>query len=254
MPFTHEQVPWKTLERFGVTPEKLQQSGDYDRLLAGQRTKVLYTNTFDGAGKFEQGKFFLIHSKGGPMVMYDGVKAATFIPNEVKGYHFTPEDKDIINRQGHLGKTVDMVNKKGEVTPHYVSVDKDTKTMLTWDSSRFREPKEILGVPLSKDQQQLLRAGKPVFVAGMKDKAGQEFSAYLVPDAAKKGLGFVPKERILEQFLAPEHKVQVARNNQGKTTEETKNVAGPLKSKQTKEQEGDTLKVKALRKGRSKGV
>ena len=247
MPFSHEQIPWKTFERFGLDAEKLRKNGDYDKLLKGERTGLIYTNTFDGtAGKFEQGKFFVINAKSGPMVMYDGVKAKTFIPNEVKGYQFSKEEKETINQQGHLGKAVDMVTKDGELSPHYVSVDKDTKTMLTWDSKGFREPKEILGVPLSKDQQELLRSGKPVFVAGMKDKEGQEFSAYLVPDAVNRKLGFVPKDKIIEQFLAPEHKAQVSRNNQGQSTERNKDLSGPLKS--GKENEAVDKSVEKTRK------
>lgn len=254
MPFSHEQIPWKSLERFGLDAEKLQKNGDYEKLLKGERTGLIYTNTFDGTtGKFEQGKFFMINAKSGPMMMYDGVKAKTFIPNEVKGYQFSKEDKAVISTQGHLGKAVDMENKDGILSPHFVSVDKDTKTMLTWDSKAFREPKEILGVPLSKDQQELLKEGKPIFVAGMKDKAGQEFSAYLVPDAVNHKLGFLPKDRIMEQFLAPEHKSQVAKNNHGQSTEKNKDLNGPLKTgteKEAVDKSQDNTGDKARKKGR----
>lgn len=241
MQFKHEDVPWKSLEKFGLTPEKLRENGNYDRLLNGDRTTLIYTNSFDGTmARFEQGKFFLQKkSDGTAMLMYDGVKAAPAIPNEYKGHTFSKEEKEDLYKLKHMGRTVDMMNPDGKMKPYFVSIDKDTNTMLRWEASKFKAPENILGAHVSKEEQAMLREGRPVFIAGMKDSKGQEFSAYVVPDAINKKMAFIQKGNMLDRFLAPEHRAQVNRNNKGITDEKNKNIQGTAKTKQTGEKETD---------------
>lgn len=233
--FKPEEMPLDTLQKFGLTEEKLKQTGNYDKLLNGERTSLIYSNTFDGhTARFEQGKLALIRNEEGKVIlMYDGVKSQQSFPNELKGYKFSKEDKEDLLKMGHLGKQVDMIDKTGKLAPHFVSMDKETNTIMRWDASKFQAPETIQGVQISKEDQDLLKMGKPIFVAGLKDKAGQEFSSYIIADAINKKLAFVSKSNMLDKFLAPEHKSQVQRNNQGLSTEDNKNTKGSLKSKET---------------------
>jgi Protein of unknown function (DUF3945) len=176
-------------------------------------------------------------------LMYDGVKAGNTIPDDFKGHNFTKEEKEDLMKLGHLGKTVDMENAKGGKTPHFVSIDKDTRTMLRWEASNFKPPKVILGVPISKENQELLKQGRPIFVAGMRDRLGQEFSSYIVADAVNKKLAFVPKNSMLDKYLAPEHKPQAQKNEVGSGVAKSTKVEGAEKPKELKPQT----------KGQSKG-
>lgn len=233
--FSPKEIPLDTLEKFGMTEEKLKQTGNYDKLLNGERTSLIYSNTFDGhTARFEQGKLALIRNNEGKVIlMYDGVKSLQSFPNELKGYRFSKEDKEDLLKMGHLGKPVDMIDKNGKLAPNFVSIDKETNTIMRWNVSKFQAPETILGVPVSKDNQELLKQGKPIFISGLKDRAGQEFSSYIIADAINKKLAFVSKSNMLDKFLAPEHKSQVQRNNQGLSTEDNKNTKGTLKSKGT---------------------
>ena len=238
MRFKHDEVSGESLAKFGLTLEKLKESGNYDRLLNGERTNVVSTHFFDGAmARFEQGKFFLHQKNNKLILMYDGMKASAAIPTQYKRYTFTKEEKEALNKLKHLGRTVQMVNANGEMKPYFVSIDKETNTMLRWEASTFKAPTTLLGANVSKDQQAMLKEGKPVFISGMKDKEGQEFSAYVVADAVNKKMAFIGKGNMLDKFLAPEHKAQVDKNNKGLTDEKSKHIQGAAKTKQTGEEE-----------------
>ncbi|HPI00158.1 MAG TPA: DUF3945 domain-containing protein, partial [Chitinophagaceae bacterium] len=165
MRFKHDEVSGESLSKFGLTLEKLKESGNYNRLLNGERTNVVSTHFFDGAtARFEQGKFFLQQKDNKLMLMYDGMKASAAVPTQYKGYVFMKEEKEALNKLKHLGRTVQMVDANGEMKPYFVSIDKETNTMLRWEVSKFKAPTTLLGANVSKDQQAMLKEGKPVFI------------------------------------------------------------------------------------------
>ncbi|MDR1983961.1 MAG: DUF3945 domain-containing protein [Prevotellaceae bacterium] len=111
------------------------------------------------------------------------------------------------------------------------------------EAEGVRIPKTLLGVTLSEKQQADIKAGQTIYVSGMKDKEGQDFNAYVKINAEKGKLEFFKwnpdkaKKQGAEVTPDNTHKTQVAKNNDGKTTEATKNVSEPLKSGQNQPDE-----------------
>ena len=74
---------------------------------------------------------------------------------------------------------------------------------------------------------------------GLKDKAGQEYNAYIKVNPEENKLDFFrfnpdkAKAKAKEVTPANEHKTQVAVNSEGKTNETTKKVDVPLKKGQS---------------------
>jgi hypothetical protein len=118
------------------------------------------------------------------------------------------------------------------------------------ETNSVRIPKNICGVDLSKEQQGDLKAGKTVYVSGMKDREGQDFNAYLKVNTEKNKLDFFKfnpdkaQKQGAEVTPDEKHKTQVAKNNEGKTTETNKNVNEPMKSGQTQPTEKQEEKQK----------
>jgi len=118
------------------------------------------------------------------------------------------------------------------------------------ETKGVRIPKNICGVDLSKEQQGDLKAGKTIYIAGMKDKEGQDFNAYIKVNAEKNKLDFFKfnPDKTKEQGakVTPDnaHKTQVAVNSEGKTNEATKDLKEPLKQGQNKPDEKQEEKQK----------
>ena len=71
---------------------------------------------------------------------------------------------------------------------------------------------------------------------GLKDKAGQEYNAYIKVNPEENKLDFFRfnPNKAKEVTPANEHKTQVAVNSESKTNEATKKMDGPLKKGQNK--------------------
>ena len=123
------------------------------------------------------------------------------------------------------------------------------------ETNGVRIPKNILGVDLNEKQRGELKAGQTIYVSGMKDKAGQDFNAYIKVNAEKNKLDFFQwnpdkaKKQGAEVTPDNAHKTQVAKNNDGKTTEANKNVNEPMKSGQTQPTEKQDEKQQKKKTG-----
>ena len=105
--------------------------------------------------------------------------------------------------------------------------------------SGVRIPKALAGVDLTEKQQNDLKSDKTIYVKGLKDKAGQEYNAYIKVNQDDNKLDFFKfnpdkaKAKGREVTPANEHKTQVAVNSEGKTNESTKKMDVPLKKGQS---------------------
>jgi hypothetical protein len=196
------------------------------------------------------------------------------IPEDVKGVRLDEKQKQAL-AEGKPVFVEGMTSKNGKPFDAYIQVNADKRGIeFRFDSDRKREQsqkneqeqpqngevrisKTLLGVELSDKRQGDLKAGQTVYVSGMTDKKGEEFSAYIKvnpdkgkpdffrydPDKAKKqGAEVIPDSR---------SKMQVAVNSEGKTNEATKDLKEPLKQGQTKPTERQAAK-KEVKK--SKGM
>ncbi|WP_163324784.1 topoisomerase C-terminal repeat-containing protein [Draconibacterium mangrovi] len=115
-------------------------------------------------------------------------------------------------------------------------------------------PNSLLGKELSEEQQQKLEKRETIYVAGMKDKKGEEFNAYIKVNDEKGKLDFYKwnpdKAQTKGAEVIPDNKskTQVAVNSEGKSNEATKDVKEPLK----KDQVNPTERQQTTKRNRSK--
>jgi hypothetical protein len=332
-------VDWQKFERYGITREGLEKSGNFDKLLDYQKTDLLpVAIKFDEETLRSDAKFSLRKQEDGtftPAVHL--IRHQPELERPYFGVQLTDEDKKNLLSSGNLGRVVEAEFKKGEKTPVYLSLDKQTNELvacrfsnvtvpekykgvtlseeqrqglsrgekvevkgmistkgkqfdgavqfnadkryfeLIFDNSqrqsrsrqqnqsreqnpnkeqdtssnKLRIPNKLLGVDLSEKQQGNLRAGQTVYVSGMKDKQGQDFNAYVKINTEKNKLDFFKwnpdkaKKQGAEVTPDNAHKTQVAKNNDGKTTEANKQMNEPMKSGQTQPTEKQAEKQAA---------
>lgn len=88
---------------------------------------------------------------------------------------------------------------------------------------------------LSVQQQDDLQKGKVIFTKDLVDKQGRKYDAYITWNSATGKLNFSskdPNDDTVKKIATPEHKVQVAANNDGHKPEALKSVKGAVEKKQ----------------------
>ena len=187
------KIDWKQLEHLGLSRERLEQSGELEKMLSWQKSNLvtiaipigdttIYTDARLAFRTNEQGDIGLaIHP----------LRKEPQLDFPYMGYKFSPEEKEQLLTTGNLGKTIEVTPKNGEPFSAYVSIDPQTNEIIALRADRVNIPKEIKGVTLSDAQYKDLVEGKAVKVEGMTAKSGKSFNATLQVNAERKGIEFI---------------------------------------------------------------
>ena len=190
------------------------------------------------------------------------------IPDEIKGIKQDKEQKQallegkgvflenmISNKKNPFSATVqvnadkkslEFIFPKEKLVQEQRQKQTEPDTLVTNDGVKI--PKSISGIELSRQQQQDLVNDKTIFVAGLKDKRGVEYDAYIQVNHDKKKLGFYSDNPSFDRSVVKEitpaekNRTQVAVNSEGKTNEATKKVKEPLAKGQDKPTEKQKTK------------
>ncbi|KJJ86625.1 hypothetical protein M573_120034 [Prevotella intermedia ZT] len=188
-----EKVDWKMLDRLGLSRERLEQSGELEKLLNWQKSNLvtIAVPVGDTTIYTEARLAFRTDENGNIGLAIHSMRKEPQLDYPYMGYKFSPEEKEQLLTTGNLGKTIEVTPKNGEPFSAYVSIDPQTNEIIALRADRVNIPKEIKGVTLSDAQYKDLVEGKAVKVEGMTAKSGKSFDATLQVNAEKKGIEFI---------------------------------------------------------------
>ena len=188
-----ERVDWKMLETLGLSKEKLEQSGELDKMLSWQKSKLLpIAVPFGDSTVYTEARLaFRTDENGNIGLAVHSLRKEPQLNFPYMGHKFSAEEKETLLATGNLGKTIELVPKNGETFSAYISIDPQTNEVLALRADKVSIPKEIKGVTLSDQQYKDLVEGKAVKVEGMTSKNGKSFDATLQVNAEKKGIEFI---------------------------------------------------------------
>ena len=177
------------------------------------------------------------------------------LPDKIGGVEFNEEQKNDL-KQGKAVWMENMTSSKNTLYSAFLQVNADRSSLeFIFPDNKQRQareqsqrdnqdgvriPKSLAGIELTEKQQNDLKSDKTIYVKGMKDKAGQEYNAYINVNHKDNKLDFFrfnpdkAKQNAKEITPANEHKTQVAVNSEGKTNEATKKLDESLKKGQNK--------------------
>ena len=187
------KVDWKQLAALGLSHERLEQSGELDKMLNWQKSNLLTIAVPIGDTTIytEARLAFRTDDNGNVGLAIHPLRKEPQLDFPYMGYKFSPEEKEALLTTGNLGKTIDVTPKNGEPFAAYVSIDPQTNEIVALRADRVNIPKEIKGITLSDAQYKDLVEGKAVKVEGMTAKSGKSFDATLQVNAEKKGIEFI---------------------------------------------------------------
>ena len=187
------KIDWKQLDNLGLTRERLEQSGELEKMLSWQKSNLVTIAVPIGDTTIytEARLAFRTDDSGNVGLAIHPLRKEPQLDFPYMGYKFSPEEKEQLLTTGNLGKTIEVTSKNGNAFSAYVSIDPQTNEIVALRADRVNIPKEIKGVTLSDAQYKDLVEGKAVKVEGMTAKSGKSFNATLQVNAEKKGIEFI---------------------------------------------------------------
>ena len=188
-----EKVDWKMLDNLGLSRERLEQSGELEKMLNWQKSNLITIAVPIGDTTIytEARLAFRTDDNGNVGLAIHPLRKEPQLDFPYMGYKFSPEEKEQLLATGNLGKTIEVTPKNGNPFSAYVSIDPQTNEIVALRADRVNIPKEIKGVTLSDVQYKDLVEGKAVKVEGMTAKSGKSFNATLQVNAERKGIEFI---------------------------------------------------------------
>ena len=170
------KIDWKQLDNLGLTRERLEQSGELEKMLSWQKSNLVTIAVPIGDTTIytEARLAFRTDANSNIGLAIHPLRKKTQLDFPYMGYKFSPEEKEQLLAIGNLGKTIKVTPKNGEPFSAYVSIDPQTNGIIALRADRVNIPKEIKGVTLSDAQYKELVEGKAVKVEGMTAKALSE--------------------------------------------------------------------------------
>lgn len=230
-PIDENRINWQELEeRWGVKRDELEKSGDLQKMLNyGKSDLVKVTPNFGGeAFELDARLSFRKDGEGNVSLVPHFIRKEQKL-EEYKEHKFSDEDRKNLRETGNLGRVVDLVDKEtGEITPSFVSIDRKTNEITDVPASKVRIPERIGKTEITKQEQDMLRAGLPVRDKLIERNDGRKFVTTLQVNVEQRGVEFVPgtgrSPRTVQTQEAKENPTQAQAQAQG-----TENATGTNK-------------------------
>ena len=194
-PIDESKINWQELEdRWGVKRDDLEKSGDLTKMLHyGKSDLVKVKPTFGGeAFELDARLSFKKDGEGNISLVPHFIRKEQKL-DEYKEHKFSDDDRKNLRETGNLGRVVDIVEKEtGEIIPSYISIDRKTNEITDIPASKVRIPERIGKTEITKQEQDMLRAGLPVRDKLIERNDGRKFVTTLQVNVEQRGVEFVP--------------------------------------------------------------
>ena len=194
-PIDESKINWKELEeKWGVKRDDLEKSGDLNRMLNyGKSDLVRVSPNFGGeAFELDARLSFKKDGEGNVSLVPHFIRKEQKL-DEYKEHKFSDDDRKNLRETGNLGRVVDLVDREtGEIIPSFVSIDRKTNEITDVPANKVRIPERIGKTEITKQEQDMLRAGLPVRDKLIERKDGRKFVTTLQVNVEQRGVEFVP--------------------------------------------------------------
>ena len=194
-PIDENKINWQELEeRWGVKRDELEKSGDLQKMLNyGKSDLVKVTPNFGGeAFELDARLSFKKDGEGNVSLVPHFIRKEQKL-DEYKEHKFSDDDRKNLRETGNLGRVVDLVDREtGEIIPSFVSIDRKTNEITDVPANKVRIPERIGKTEITKQEQDMLRAGLPVRDKLIERKDGRKFVTTLQVNVEQRGVEFVP--------------------------------------------------------------
>ena len=118
------KIDWKQLDNLGLTRERLEQSGELEKMLSWQKSNLVTIAVPIGDTTIytEARLAFRTDDSGNVGLAIHPLRKEPQLDFPYMGYKFSPEEKEQLLTTGNLGKTIEVTPKNAEPFSAYVSI------------------------------------------------------------------------------------------------------------------------------------
>ena len=190
-PIDESKINWQKLEeKWGVKRDDLEKSGDLNRMLNyGKSDLVRVSPNFGGeAFELDARLSFKKDGEGNVSLVPHFIRKEQKL-DDYKEHKFSDDDRKNLRETGNLGRVVDLVDREtGEIIPSFVSIDRKTNEITDVPANKVRIPERIGKTEITKQEQDMLRAGLPVRDKLIERKDGRKFVTTLQVNVEQRGV------------------------------------------------------------------
>ena len=194
-PIDESKINWQKLEeKWGVKRDDLEKSGDLNRMLNyGKSDLVRVSPNFGGeAFELDARLSFKKDGEGNVSLVPHFIRKEQKL-DDYKEHKFSDDDRKNLRETGNLGRVVDIEDREtGEIIPSYISIDRKTNEITDIPANKVRIPERIGKTEITKQEQDMLRAGLPVRDKLIERNDGRKFVTTLQVNVEQRGVEFVP--------------------------------------------------------------
>ncbi|MCT3776190.1 DUF3945 domain-containing protein [Elizabethkingia anophelis] len=200
-----KDIDWYTMEKLGLSQQLLENRGVLVPLLKGLKTSVLVPiNIRMGDTHIRTDARIALWTNNSGMlepVIFPVRKAPNF-KESFFGHHFTKEDQRNLTTTGNMGRVADLIHPvTNEIIPSLISIDRLTHELFSYRSENIRIPQTIGGIQINKEQEEILKAGRVLFLENILSRRGNLFNASLQFNAEKGYVEFLFNKELKESKL-----------------------------------------------------
>lgn len=200
-----KDIDWYTMEKLGLSQQLLENRGVLIPLLKGLKTSVLVPMSIrmgDTHIRTDARIALRVNTTGLLEPVIYPVRRAPNFKESFFGHYFTKEDQRHLTTTGNMGRVVDLIHPvTNEIIPSLISIDRLTRELFSYRTENIRIPKTIGGVQLSKEQEEILKSGKVLFLENILSRRGNLFNASLQFNAEKGYVEFLFNKELKESKL-----------------------------------------------------
>ena len=209
---TPDELPWEQLKQWGITRERMEKTGNLDRLLYGNYTRPVTFYRTDGGQKIEGEAAVRVYRAGDQWKVDMQTRCEKPSMNDrisIYGTLLPDEQKKNLLDTGHAG-AVTIKDASGKESQVLVSLNPDTNRTVTFPRQYASLPKEggvegkICGVQMTDEQKAQYMKGEPVLMRGLTNSKGESFDSCVQFSAYERRAVFTSPEWLREQ-KAQEH-------------------------------------------------
>ena len=194
-PIDESKINWQELEeKWGVKRADLEKSGDLTKMLNYGKSDLVKVSPKFGGEAFELDArlSFKKDSEGNVSLVPHFIRKEQKL-DEYKEHKFSDEDRKNLRETGNLGRVVDIVDREtGKIIPSFISIDRKTNEITDIPANKVRIPERIGKTEITKQEQDMLRAGLPVRDKLIERNDGRKFVTTLQVNVEQRGVEFVP--------------------------------------------------------------
>ena len=193
-PIDGSKVNWDDLKAKWGLDRSLLSDSDVSNMLNNKKSKLVTLNPtmFGESFELKARLSFRANPDGTVSLRPHFITTEPNLSEEFKGVKFSKYDREMLEKTGNLGRVVELTDANGNKVPSFVSIDRDTKELVSVHVNSIYVPPKIGNTEFTPKDIGILKSGKQL-LKDYTDKNGNTYPVVLQCSAANQNIEFVPR-------------------------------------------------------------